>query len=73
MAVLVLIVGFGFTSLANSIQSSIAGFAQRLGLQKIESPPDYYPYEHETAVCDALGAIPGIMRREVFEILGDHY
>ena len=52
--VLVLIVGFGFHFVGQLISVLNWEAAIRLGLQERAAPPDYYPYEHGTAVADVL-------------------
>ena len=59
--VLVLIVGFGFHWLGQLISVLNWEFAERVGLQEKNMPPEYKVYEHGTAVADGLiGWIYGI-------------
>ncbi len=53
-AVLILIVGFGFHFVGQLVSVVSWDTALRLGLQDKVAPPDYYPYEHGTAVADVL-------------------
>ncbi len=52
--VLILVVGFGFHFIGQLISVLNWDTAIRLGLQDKAAPPDYYPYEHGTAVADVL-------------------
>lgn len=52
--ILVLIVGFGFHFCGQLLSVVSWDVAARLGLQERDNPPDYYPYEHGTAVGDVL-------------------
>lgn len=52
--ILVLIVGFGFHFVGQLISVVNLPLAQRLGLQEANLPPEYYPYEHGTAMGDVL-------------------
>lgn len=53
-AILILLVGFGFHFVGQLISVLNWDLASRLGLQEADSPSDYYPLEHGTAVGDVL-------------------
>lgn len=53
-AVLILIIGFGFHFCGQLFSVLNWTTAQRLGLQETDLPRGYYPYEHGTAIADAL-------------------
>ena len=60
-AILILIVGFGFHFVGQLISVVNWDQACRLGLQEKDNPPDYYPYEHGTAIGDvAIAWIYGV-------------
>jgi hypothetical protein len=52
--ILLLLIGFGFHFIGQLISLVDWDTAIRLGLQEKTAPPDYYPYEHGTAVADVL-------------------
>ena len=53
-AVCVIVVAFGFHFCGQLISVLNWSLACRLGLQEGDDPPDYYPYEHGTAMGDVL-------------------
>ena len=59
--ILVLVVGFGFHWCGQLLSVVNWDYACKLGLQERNIRPDYYPYEHGTAIGDvAIGWIYGI-------------
>ena len=52
--VLILVVGFGFHFIGQLISVLNWDAAIRLGLQEGDARPDYYPYEHGTAMAVVL-------------------
>ena len=52
--ILILIVGFGFHFCGQLLSVVSWDTALRLGLQEKAAPPEYYAYEHGTAVADVL-------------------
>ena len=53
-AIAILVVAFGFHFVGQTFSVLNWRLACRLGLQEVDSPSDYYPYEHGTAVGDML-------------------